>query len=402
MPDSYDNQMDAITKHVEDMYKNTYYNSSLGNRHLDDLNKRINSHIDRITQFNLDTNGMPSISRLYSRMRLKTQADDKIGKMKDVTELFDSAIGFEDFYSNFMSNRYLVEVDAEIDAVCKYFPELLEALDVKKEGVLSADHFSKDFLTVNKPDDEDKEVFDERIKELKERYNLLTLVDEIYDNTAKYGEQYLYVVPYSLALSRLLKDKPKTSLTQAAAPGGFTLNQESATGEVSFDFELYNESFNLTIKGDSLTITRPGVRANGKPIYEASATYINEAEAYDKQNKQVKSPSPVNYLGPDEQFNINIVLNTSGLIESAIMDAYRVYEAPKKRKLAESVSSEFDVLNEKELAIVYKDKDSGQLKMKKKEEIGAKDGLVDKDGKKKEDYTVKVPGCVVTKVKRVA
>ena len=39
-----------------------------------------------------------------------------------------------------MRNRYLVEVDAEIDAVCKYFPELVEALDVKKEGVLSADH----------------------------------------------------------------------------------------------------------------------------------------------------------------------------------------------------------------------------------------------------------------------
>ena len=216
--DPYKSQMDAIDKNIDNMYKSTYYNTSFGSKHLDDLNSKINDHIDRITNFNMNTSGIPSISKLYSRLRARSKETSNFGKTKDITELFDSAVGFEDFYSNFMSNRYLVEVDAEIDAVCKYFPELVEALDVKKEGVLSADHFSKDYLTVNTPEGEDKEIFDERIKELKEKYDLLNLIDEIYDNTARYGEQYLYVVPYSLALSRLLKDKPKTSLTQAASP----------------------------------------------------------------------------------------------------------------------------------------------------------------------------------------
>ena len=393
--DPYKSQMDAIDKNIDNMYKSTYYNTSFGSKHLDDLNSKINDHIDRITNFNMNTSGIPSISKLYSRLRARSKETSNFGKTKDITELFDSAVGFEDFYSNFMSNRYLVEVDAEIDAVCKYFPELVEALDVKKEGVLSADHFSKDYLTVNTPEGEDKEIFDERIKELKEKYDLLNLIDEIYDNTARYGEQYLYVVPYSLALSRLLKDKPKTSLTQAASPGGFTLNRESAIDDIrEFDFEQYNSHYHLSIKENKLIINN-GTTRSSAPVYESAATYIKEAVATDKINK----PVTTGYLNPGEAFDLDIVFNTSGIIESAVMDVYRVYEAPKKHKLAESVSSEFSVLNEKELAMVYKDKDSGQLKMKKKEDI-SRDGLIDKDGKKKEDYTVKVPGCVVSKIKR--
>ena len=157
---------------IDSMYQATYYNSPKDKKDLEGLTDKINQHINSITNYNMNSTGVPSTSRLYSRLRMATSKSPD--GQKDMTELFDNAIGFEDFYSNFMQNRYLVEVDAEIDSVCKYFPELVEALEVKKEGVLSADHFSKDYLTVkNKAITEDNTEFNDEIDTLKDKYKLL-------------------------------------------------------------------------------------------------------------------------------------------------------------------------------------------------------------------------------------
>ena len=386
-----DAKMNSVQRAMDKMYQTTFYNTSTSSKQLDTLTKSINDNIDRITNYNQNTMGMPSISKLYSRMNISTSTG-----AKDVTQLFDNALGFDDFYSNFMQNRYLVEVDAEIDAVCKYFPELLEALDIKKEGVLSADHFSKDYLNVQLDEKTDEEQFSQRIKDLKETYNLLTLVDEIYDNTAKYGEQFLYVVPYSTALGRLLTDKPNTlGPIHTGVHEGY-LNSESYSEEFIFNIDSDNRS----------KIISKNRRRSGE--------YICENASYQKPTKYNSAGNPIEFentpiLKNTESFHLEIELNRSGIIDSAVLDAYTV--ANRKKVLSESVSSEFDrsVLNERKDLKIVKKGASGKLEIEKTidEKLGiSNDGLVT-DGifdvgrtVNKNEIKIDVPGCVVTKVKR--
>ena len=109
----------------------------------------------------------------------------------DLEKMFDNGLVSDDLYSLFMSNRYLKELDNEIDTVCKYMPKLEEALAVQKDCVLSADHFSKDFLNFEYPSSgKDADLFSERAKDLKRKYDLQRLAEEIYEDTSKYGNPY--------------------------------------------------------------------------------------------------------------------------------------------------------------------------------------------------------------------
>ena len=56
----------------------------------------------------------------------------------------------------------------------------------------------------------DSETYNEHIKFIKETYKFQDLTDEIYDQASKYGEAFVYVVPYKKAVARLLKQKNNT------------------------------------------------------------------------------------------------------------------------------------------------------------------------------------------------
>ena len=85
-------------------------------------------------------------------------------------------------------------------------PKLNEALLTIRDNVLSADSFSKDYLNIelNSPSPDTHEQFSHNIQELKKLYNLLKLTCEIYDDSSKYGESFIYCVPYQKAIQRLV------------------------------------------------------------------------------------------------------------------------------------------------------------------------------------------------------
>lgn len=56
----------------------------------------------------------------------------------------------------------------------------------------------------------DSETYNEHIKFIKETYKFQDLTDEIYDQASKYGEAFVYIVPYKKAVARLLKQKNNT------------------------------------------------------------------------------------------------------------------------------------------------------------------------------------------------
>lgn len=384
----------SVQKNIDSLYKNTYYNEPTGDKEIDDLNRRINDNIDRIVRHNMSTAGVPSVTKLYSRLNLDERLKPSTTNVTGLESLFTDVAGFEDFYANFIQNRYLRELDDEIDAVCKYFPDLLEALEIKKEGVLSADHFSKDFLTINSPNGIDDASFNERCKDLKKTYDLLTLIDDIYDTAAKYGEQFVYIVPYSTALSRLLTNKPN-----AVDAGNIPPLQQPAIGEHS--------NYLLTLDGKGLNI----INESGSVRYRDSGRVLNESTVTDKLGNKVTSKTYDPILKPgDSPFGLQIEFCKSGIIESFVRDTQMGYN--NRLKITESVSNTFfreQAVHEdkKDLVIIKKNKNTGKLSidgLEKTMDSISNDGLISSDNNKVDDENkavkVKVPGCVIAKPRR--
>lgn len=366
----------GISGNMDALYRSTYMSTPQQSRDLQDLNDQINANIDNIVSSNINIIGEPSVTKLYARLS-QGKPDDKTitGKLES---MFDVGIMTDDLYGMFMGNRYLRELDTEIDTVCKYMPRLEEALDVQKDCVLSADHFSKDFLNftcVGKM--EDSSVFTERCKDIKKKYKLSKLVEEIYEDTSKYGERYIYKVPYKTAIGRLLATKPDSQLVPPPSIGG-RINESSV---------IENGYFKLSMDSSSFSISDIGTGAH---VMTESATNT----VIDKNNKPVAK----SILNNNESFNIGIEICTSNILESAVRD----YEdAAKKRKISRTSSMKH--IHEQQHIYESKDMEAkgsidwGENKIDSRV-IQANDGLI--AGTRPDPIDVDTYGCVVKKLDR--
>lgn len=400
MPDKADNArkglFNRLNRSMNSLYTTTYYSPPGNSNSLDNLRDRINGNIDRIVNQNMDMVGTPSVSRLYSRMKFDLDSQShKNGR--SVNTLFDNAIGYDDFFASFQSNRYLVEMDAEIDSTCKYFPELEEAIAVMKEGVLSPDYFSKDYLsmTCSAYSGDKQDTFNELAKDLKKRYKLLPLVEEVYYNTSKYGEDFLYIVPYSTALSRLLTQKPNTTIANARI-------EHEATGDFREEVPL-TESFTLSLDKEGFKITDSTNKvvtgfSDSKPTVYTESVEIEKGTG----KETVSNSHPL--MGDNDSFKIDIEISRKGIIESVVENARKSY---RSRNFIESTESQFfNEASKSELKIVKPDKKTGKLVIdgiedEVKDDLTANDGLVPTNmNTSVKEVKVDVPGCVVSRIRR--
>lgn len=260
------NLANFIRDNVDKLYTKTHFSSTSNMRDLTSLNTSINSTLDKITDGNVTTNGDSNISQLYSRC-----TNSELSENLDLEELFSDAGMSQGILSNFGQNKYLRDYDQEIDLICKYMPTLEDALDAKKDNVLSADHFSKDYISATNINAINQNQFDNRIDNIKEKYKLLELLEESYSNTAKYGEQFIYIIPYKKALSRLLKNKNATNNS--------TLNESfdlASFKDFKDKFEINNKNFEFNV-----TLNRCGVIESIVSKYD-TINYVNEATSFDK------------------------------------------------------------------------------------------------------------------------
>lgn len=197
----------AMQGNLDDLYRSTYYADKENNKQLQDIRADIDNSIKSIIDSNADTVGEPNISKLYERLLMGEQSN------KDTITEFERIFGDNEFVNNlansYMDNRWVKAVDMEIDEILRYMPKLHEALLTIRDNVLSADSFSKDYLNIelDSPSPDSSEQFSHNIQELKQKYNLLKLTSEIYDDTSKYGEVFIYCVPYQKAIQRLIDRK---------------------------------------------------------------------------------------------------------------------------------------------------------------------------------------------------
>ena len=274
----------AVDNIMKKIYNYTYYSPEDDDKSINDLNKKINSSINTIVTNNMDSVGVPNISKLYSRMTASSRNKSGISpsKAKDLEEIFENNPIIDGIEDSFMANTYLREMDDEIDSVCKYMPKLQEALDTKRDNVLCAEHFSKDYITMKTDNIDDEALFVSRTDVLKKIYNLLTFVSDVYDNASKYGEDFIYIVPYKKAIGKLLRDKPKT--------------------------------VNASIRMESSTIT---IKEGASDVYKERLTTLNESSNIVGSSKSAESKL-VDIFGDKERFGIDIELDESNIIFSVV------------------------------------------------------------------------------------
>ena len=380
----------SISGNMDDLYRSTYMSTPQQGDDLEQLSTRINASIDNIVNRNMETVGIPSVSKLYSRLAASSATNgDKF--VNGLQSMFDNGMVSDDLYGLFMSNRYLKELDNEIDTVCKYMPKLEEALQVQRDCVLSADHFSKDFLTFENPGTIDESIFSERAKDIKRKYKLDRLIEEIYENTSKYGEQFIYRVPYSIAISKLLSTKPDGQLV---APFGGGIH-ESYTDK---DTDTYYAA-KLTAKGFEI------VGEGNTSVMKESGTVLTESVSK-VAGKDVTKVVENSILSGTESFNISIQICKSGIIESAVRNTKDAFE--KKQKTSASSLSNIHEQKMMREGKVITEGDKKDIEAKGNIDIGnntidkrivqANDGLISGDAI--EPVKVKAPGCVVKKLAR--
>jgi len=236
-----------VQRGTDNFYASTYYSDPTSRTQLQNIKSDITSSIKDIMDTNSDNVGEPNISKLYERL-LMAQKDD--GTIKEFERIFGDNEFINNLASSYLDNRWVKAVDDEIDEVMKYMPKLQEALDTIKDNVLSADSFSKDYLNLDTKlvsTRESEEQFSRNIDDMKTRYDLLKLTSEIYEKASKYGEVFVYCVPYTKAISALLKKKNSVSDRNISVRANFEQSNIMIESSVS-EFEPVRLSYYNGIK----------------------------------------------------------------------------------------------------------------------------------------------------------
>ena len=281
--------LSSIRKGLANLYGRTYYTPPDGDSELTHLTDRINDSMGKIINDINYSTGLSSISTLYAKA-IDYQNDSKV--VDGFDNLFKDMANDGSVYNVFFNNRSLRLFDAEIDMICKYMPMLEDALGVLCDNVISSDHFSKDFIFISDENvsvENNKEIFYNNIKVLKDKYDLLIKFQDIIYNTSKYGERFYYIVPYERAIKKLL-DNPDNkfvtsheamSLTEsgilkqtpALKESGDvfvnTINKKEQSLDVEFTFNMSNSL--------SKEIVAHEAAANRLKYIKESALNFNEA-----------------------------------------------------------------------------------------------------------------------------
>jgi len=284
----------AVQSGIGKLYKNTYLTNPDNYSDLEMIKTNIDNSIDNIISNNINSVGIPNISKLYSRIQLKGDNTTKDDRMitTELENLFNDPSVTDGILSTYAQNKYIKDLDEEIDLICKYMPQLEDALDAKKDNVLAADHFSKDFVNaINKTDLNDDPSFQQRIETLKETYNLLELFEDIYDKAAHYGEQFIYIIPYNKALNTIMNAR--------------------------------NTGYNASV----VTQEAAGLSTNGKIKLCIDTTQGKESKIVTEGVKD--------FIPLETDINIgklNVELDTTGILESALNEYSAIQNVYKRKK----------------------------------------------------------------------
>lgn len=300
-----------IQDDLDGAYKSTYYSDNRDAKQIDSIRRSMDRDLNGLMDRSRLRNSGNSISDLYSRT-LASKDDDLVREFKQA--LSDESM-LSDLMDMYSQNAVQRDLDREIDVVCKYVPKLEEALDIKADHILCADHFNQDNMEITRLTNAGGKEVDQTdgsglgsadtakadIESFKKKYNLRELTDKCYRRTAKYGEQFVYIVSYNKALKRLVRRTGNQGL----------MVESTVLNEETIPKELRCEAFSVYYGNPD---------ANQGLV---ESTYFQDPEEVDT------SLTPTAAIEGYE--NLQIEVNTTGVIPSAFAEAQT-----KRRVLMES------------------------------------------------------------------
>lgn len=347
-------KLDSVDSSMDDLYKYTYSSRSDNKNNMNSIVNSIDDSIDAIMN---KYNGVKisDMSNLYMRI-LKKKGVPNTSIINSAMELFSDSNILNSLSANQDINGHIYAEDYQYDMICKYMPSIETALDIKKDNVLSSDNFSKEFITIESSmlSDDKQKVFNDNIKTIEQKYKFQDICEEMYQRASKYGECFLYIVPYHIAMERLLKQN--NNLTNS---------------------RLYNESMKT----------------------KQASTVIFESSNMDTELKS-------NLKNIDAKFesnsSVNLIFNDSAILSTPVMERKTADSVRKKSKLS-SLSEAFNILNEakKEDPSVTYQSVFKTNKSKDGIENGINDGLIVNGGTKADNIKInETNGCVVSFIER--
>ena len=197
------NEIDLLSKKMDALYKDTYITRPDNTKNLDNIMNDLDSAINRLAS--MDNDNIATMSELLRRLDKKdNNTNNKI--MSSVQDLFSDNNLVSNLFTTTDLYKYIAAEDANYDMICKYLPKLNIALEIMRDNVLSSDNFSNKFLNPKSvySSKEEASIFSANSKRLEERYDLSDFLSDLYYKTSKYGETFVYLVPYTKAFERLL------------------------------------------------------------------------------------------------------------------------------------------------------------------------------------------------------
>ena len=306
----------SIQANIDDLYKNTYFTNNDNSKYIDSIKRKMDDDLEGLIDKAKAQNGGTNMADLYARTLARNDTDS----LNEIRSALEDETVLADIMDIYSQNALVRDLDREIDTVCKYMPKLDEALDIKKDNVLSADHFNDDAVRISienvsgtgiKNDNSNKSEADGSDLELFARkYDLEAFRNELYSKTAKYGEQFVYIVPYKRALEKLI----------ARTDGASLLSEEGILTEESINEGL--QSINETLSFRYTNTDESKLKSLGaQDLYDLSESTLSDTSLEGLKSNNIE------YSGLD------IEINKTGVIPGIIAQ-----ECNMRRIFSETVS----------------------------------------------------------------
>lgn len=269
IPRSIINRLTSLRKQMNGIYKDTYATDPSTRDELERIGSDIEDHISKVLSRN-GNDDVANISKLYAVANLRNTLDDA-SYNKEIVSFFEDRSITDQLVNSYLENKWVKALDDEYDVICKYFPKMQEALDAIKDSVLTADNFDKEYLSFTSPNvsGDEQSKFNEEIESYKKQYELYEKAEKWYNNASKYGEQFVYKVPYNKALAVMLNRRSQTRyngigytgvreyslVTEGALPNEFASNKELSDYFLSAKSEIGQKK----IKNIKLEIVKDAV-----------------------------------------------------------------------------------------------------------------------------------------------
>ena len=218
-----DTSLDLLKRQVNDLYTTTYYSPDNSEEYQTQVSDKLDAAIRNSTQGDGEFQNISNVSRLF-RKAFKDDNNSAVsrlynsfgtGNSDDISSIFQNTNLLSSIMYSYSKTKWITELDNEFDLVCKYMVKLQAALDIKRDAVLCSDSYSKKFLNVRakgeNPSSDKNITIQNNINAMIKKYDLAEKVEQWYDYTSKYGECFIYCVPYKTALDELLKRKKNTN-----------------------------------------------------------------------------------------------------------------------------------------------------------------------------------------------